>query len=101
MSCLDELFVHQTSEESCKVLPYTDRLDRIAGSCPDANIVQGSLAWSRLSAIQAGDCTIHERAELDGETLPFDPSTVAVQITYQWDGVAFDLAWVAIWPYRA
>jgi hypothetical protein len=95
---LDELFVQQTGEKTCEVSPYTEALDRIVASCPEANIVLESQQWSRMAAIQQGECTIYEPGE-QGDTLPFDPTEVAVQITYFWNGEAFDLAWVATWPF--
>jgi hypothetical protein len=99
---LDDLFVHQTSETEGYVDPYSDLLAKVADSCPDANLALESQLYSKLSAIQQGNCTIYGREAFAGEDLPFDPSAVAVQITYDWDRQAeqWDLAWVATWPYE-
>lgn len=97
---LDELFVYQTGEDTCEIQPYTDRLETVVSSCPEANVVQESQQWSRIAAVQQGNCTLYEPEDVSGDILPFDPSEVAVQITYAWNGEAFDLAWVATWPHE-
>lgn len=98
---LDNLFLRQTSETEGVVEAYSDLLDRIVSSIPSANVVLESRQWSRLAAIQLGDCTIYNPEEVKGEDLPFNPFEVAVQITYFWDTAEhrWDLAWVATWPY--
>lgn len=79
----------------------SDLLVRLSSSCPAANVVMDSQRWSRIAAIQQGNCTIFSPDEVAGE-LPFDPTKVAVQITYYWDldACQWDLAWVATWPYE-
>ncbi len=99
---LDELFTRPTGKASCETDSYSDLLDRVVESCPDANVVLESQQWSRLAAIQLGNCTIYEPSELASDELPFDPSEVAVQVAYYYDRKAeeWDLAWVATWPYE-
>ncbi len=101
---LNEIFTCVTDEETgaCAVGAYSPLLDRIVCSCPDANIVLESQQYSRVAAIQQGNCSIWEPAEVAGEELPFNPEEVGVQITYLLDRREnrWDLAWVATWPYE-
>lgn len=95
---LDEIFVHQTSATECEIDSYSDLLDRVVSSCPEANVVPESQQWSRIAAIQTG-ATIFDSEELKGEGLPFNPREVGgVQVTYYRNVERWDLAWVAVWP---
>ncbi len=98
---LNELFVRPISDTECEVDDYSELLESIVTACPDANVVRESQQWSKFAAIDQGDCTIYDADELTGETLPFDPSEVAVQVTYYYDTAEsqWDLAWVATWPW--
>ena len=97
---LDELFINPIGPNTVEIQPYTDRLDRLVESCPEASVVMESQEWSRLAAIQMGNCTIYEPSEVEAEELPFNPTEVAAQITYCWRGEKFDLAWIATWTYE-
>ena len=93
---LDEKFFSQTSETEGEIAAYSDLLDRMVSSCPDANVVLESQQWSRIAAIQSG-ATIYSRDEVSGETLPFYPSDCHVQVAYYWDrsNEQWDVAFVA------
>lgn len=98
---LNEKFFRQTSETEGTIDAYSDRLDRVVASCPEANVVLESQQWSQLAAIQIGG-TIFEADQFVGDSLPFDPSDIAVQVAYFWDrkNEQWDLAWVATFPWE-
>lgn len=99
---LDQIFTRQVSEDEGVIDDYSELLGKMAESCPEANVVCESQQYSRIAAIQQGNCTIYEPEDLAGEELPFNPEEVGVQITYFWDRKAeqWELAWVATWPYE-
>ena len=98
---LDDMFTRQISETEYKIDPYSDLLRAVVSSCPDATVVLESQQWSKVAAIELGDCTIYEAEVFAGGVIPFDPTEVAVQITYYLnrDTGEWDLAWVATWPF--
>jgi len=98
---LDELFVRQTGETTCEIAEYSDRLDRVVESCPEANVVRESQQWSRLAAYQCPDgaAAIYDADKFDGDELPFNPQETSQWVAYCWDreNDCWDLAWVAVW----
>jgi len=76
-------------------------LERLTEACPNARIVRESERWSRRAAARRGRCRIYGPAQLRGETLPFDPEAVDVQIAWTPIRNTATIAWVATWPKQA